>query len=57
MRHVYLLINPEKDVVAIYDNEEMALKLKSHIETKLNTKLTIEKRSVNLDLGVIGVFK
>lgn len=57
MKYVYLLINPEKDVVAIYDSEELAKKVLPHLETKMKTKLTLEKRSVNLDLNTVGVFK
>jgi hypothetical protein len=57
MTSVYLLSDVEKNVVAIYDNEELANKMKKPIEEKLKVELTIEKRSINLDLKVIGVFK
>lgn len=57
MSIVYLLIDENKNVVALYDNLELATKLQKPIEDKLNVKLTIEKRTVNLELSVVGVFK
>lgn len=54
---VYLLIDLNKNVVAIYDDETLAEKMKTSVEEKLNTKVTIEKRSVNIDIKAIGVFK
>lgn len=57
MTSVFLLIDEEKNVVAIYDNEEFALKLKVPIEEKLSKKIHIEKRTVNQDIKVVGVFK
>lgn len=57
MKSVYLMIDTEKNVVAVYDDETLAQKMKASVEEKLKTKVTIEKRSVNLDIKTIGVFK
>lgn len=57
MKTVYLMIDTDKNVVAVYDDETLATKMKTSVEEKLKTKVTIEKRSVNLDIKTIGVFK
>ena len=57
MNHVYLLIDEQNNVVAIYSEQELAEKLKKPVEQKLNVKLRIEKRSVNLDIKTVGVLK
>lgn len=57
MKYVYLMLDEAKNVVAIYEDEAVAQKLKKPIEEKLNLTLTIEKRSVNPDLKVVGVLK
>lgn len=57
MEQVYLMIDENKNVVALYSDETIASKMKLPIEEKLKVKLTIEKRSINLDLKVIGIFK
>lgn len=58
MKYVYLLIDKAtKNVAAIYDDETLAKKLKKPIEDKLKVELEIEKRSLNLDIKTVGVFR
>lgn len=57
MNHVFLLIDEQNNVVAIYSQQELAEKLKKPIEEKLKVQLRIEKRSVNLDIKTVGVLK
>jgi hypothetical protein len=57
MNDVYLLLDESREVVALYDNKDLAEKMKKPIEQKFNKKLTIEKRTLNLDIKTIGVFK
>lgn len=57
MKEVYLLIDKDNNVIALYDESELATKMKKPIEEKLKVELTIQKRTVNLDISVIGVFK
>lgn len=57
MKYVYLLIDADKNVIAVYDDQTLAEKLKKPIEEKLQVQLTIDKRSVNLDIKTVGVLK
>lgn len=57
MKDVYLLLDETGRVIALYDDADIALKMKKPIEDKLQVILSIEKRTVNLELSVIGVFK
>ena len=57
VKEVYLLLDENGRVVALYDDADLALKMKKPVEDKLNVVLSIEKRTVNLELSVIGVFK
>lgn len=57
MNQVFLLIDENKNVVALYDSADLAQKMQKPIEEKLNVKVTIEKRTVNLELSTIGVLK
>lgn len=57
MKIVFLLIDTDKNVVAIYDDETLANTMAGPVEEKLGIKVTVEKRSVNLDIKTIGVFK
>lgn len=54
---VWLMIDKDKNVVAIYDSEELASKMKSPIEKKLNLELTVEERSVNIDIKMVGLVR
>lgn len=57
MKYVYLIVNNEKNVVAVYDDETLAKTMKVPLEEKFETQLVIEKRSVNQDIKMIGVVK
>ena len=57
VKDVYLLLDETGRVIALYDDADIALKMKKPIEDKLQVILSIEKRTVNLELSVIGVFK
>ena len=55
--NVYLLIDKEKNVVAVYSSKDLAVKMKKPIETKFNVELMIDERTVDLDLSKIGLFR
>jgi len=57
MSSVYLLIDTEKNVVAVYDDENLAKKMKKPLEEKFKKELTVDKRSLNQDVSLVGVFK
>jgi len=57
MNKIFLLIDSDKNVVAIYDDEAVAIKMREPLESKLNLKLVVEKRSVNQDIKMIGLVK
>ena len=57
MNKIFLLIDSDKNVVAIYDDEAVAIKMREPLEAKLNLKLVVEKRSVNQDIKMIGLVK
>lgn len=57
MKYVYLLVDEDKNVVTIYDDATLAEKMLGPIEEKLKTKLVVEKRTVNLDMSLIGVYQ
>lgn len=55
--YVYLLIDQDKNVLAIYDSENLANILKEPLEKKFNVTLTLERRSMNLSIDNVGIFK
>lgn len=55
MRKIYLLIDDENKVLAVYDNKDLAERLKPAIETRLNVELIMEERVLNPELKLIGV--
>lgn len=57
MNVVYLMVDKDKNIVAIYTDQIIAKKMKKPIEEKLNLELTLEERSVNLDLKMVGLVK
>lgn len=57
MTSVYLMVDAEKNVIAIYDDADLAIKMHKSVEDKLQIKVTIEKRSVNIDIKMVGVIK
>ena len=53
-KYVYLLVDEEKEVVAVYDRLDLAQKMQEPISKKLMIgKLTIEKKRVNPDFAYI----
>jgi hypothetical protein len=54
---VFLMIDANKNVVAIYSSKELAEKMKTHIEKQLNVALTVEERSVDIDIKMVGIVK
>lgn len=56
MTFVYLLVNSEKEVVAIYDDETLAKLMRDALTEKFGV-LSIERRSVNQDIKMIGLIK
>lgn len=55
MKKLFLLIDEEKNVIAIYENKDLAERLKEPIERKLNVELTVQERTLNPDLKVVGI--
>lgn len=55
MKKVFLLIDDDKNVVAIYEAIEVAKAIKSEVEKKVKSNLRIEERTLNPDIYVIGV--
>lgn len=55
MRKLFLLIDDEGKVLAIYDNKDLAERLKPAIESRLNVELTLEERILNPELKMVGV--
>lgn len=55
MKKLFLLIDDESKVIAIYDTKDLAERLKPAIEKRLNVELTIEERTLNPELKLIGV--
>lgn len=54
---IFLLTDADKNVVVIYTDEIIAKKMKATVEAKVGKELTIEKRSVNIDVKMIGLVK
>lgn len=53
-RYVYVLVDTENNIEAIYDRSDLAEKLKKPIEDKLGKTLSIEKHRINSDIASIG---
>ena len=54
MKFVWLLLNKDGHVVALYDDVHLATQMKKPVEEKLKLELTLEKRSVNQDIKRVG---
>lgn len=57
MNKVFLMLDANNNVVAIYTDKILAAKMKKSIEEKLKLELTVEERTVNLDIKMVGVLK
>lgn len=53
-QRIFIIQDENLKVVAVYSDEELANKMLSHIEAKLNTRCTVVSKLVNADLGIIG---
>ena len=57
MRFVWLMMNEQNEVVAIYDDATLAQTMLPALEEKFKTKVTVVRRSVNQDIKMIGIVK
>lgn len=51
---IWLLLDKDSKVIAVYSDADLAANMKPHVEKKLNLTLTIERRSVNQDIKRVG---
>lgn len=56
-KYVYLILDPEGKVLAVYDDKILAEKMVDAVGAKLKCEAKVEERSVNLPIDVIGLFK
>lgn len=54
---VYVVTGENKEVLALFTKEEVVNVLKEQLEKKFNTKVTIEKRTIDLPMQDLGIFK
>lgn len=55
-KYVYIVLAvDDREVVAVYEDKDIAEKMKTSIETKMGTEVVIEKALVNPDIRVIGL--
>lgn len=52
-KYVYLIITSEGNILAVYDDEKIAKKLKTPIEEKFKTKVEILKKELNVDIAFL----
>jgi len=52
---VYILINSESDIVAVYNDKDLAAKMQPVIEEKIKDTLVIQVFKVNQDIKLIGL--
>lgn len=57
MKFVYLVLDPGEKVVAVYDNKEVAELMLASLEEKVGKTLTVDRRSVNQDIKMVGLIK
>lgn len=53
---VYILIDEDKNIVAVYENKDVAAVLKPALEEKICKKIEIKKRTLNPEISTIGLF-
>lgn len=54
-KYVYVVIAiDDREILAIYEDKDVASKMKSPIEAKIGTQVEIIKQLVNPDIKVIG---
>ena len=55
-KFVYVVVTlDDREIVAIYEDKDVAAKMKTPIEDKMGTKVEILKQLVNPDIKVIGL--
>jgi len=52
---VYILLDSESNVIAVYDNKDIAAKMLPVIEAKINDKLVLQIFKMNQDIKLIGL--
>lgn len=53
-KYVYVLLDSEKNIVAIYEAEDLAKSLLVELSKKLGKELTLNKIQVNKDISLIS---
>jgi hypothetical protein len=52
---VYILLDSESNVVAVYDDKDLAAKMLPVIEEKINDKIVLQVFKMNQDIKLIGL--
>lgn len=56
MKYVWLVIDKaDQKVLAVYSEDDMAKKLAPVIAKKFDTETKVEKRTINLELNLVGI--
>lgn len=55
--YLYVLVDEKDSLIGIYDSEDLANQVKAPIEEKLKKTLKVERRTLNLPIDLVGVFK
>ena len=56
MKYVWLVIDEvNQKVLAVYSEDDMAKKLAPVIAKKFNTETRVERRTINLELNLVGI--
>lgn len=54
--YVYIVVaTDDNEIIAVYDNKEVADKMKAPIENKMGCDVTVLKTRVNPDIKIIGL--
>ena len=54
-QYVYILLNEDGGIEAVYDSKDLAEKLLAPIEAKLGTTVTIKKQMLNPQIDIVGL--
>lgn len=56
-KYIYLILDPGGLVLAVYDDKILAEKMLDAVGAKFMCKASIDERSINLAIDVIGLIK
>lgn len=56
MKYIWTIVDKDtKKVLALYSIKEVAEKMKAPVAQKFNTEVDVEKRTLDLELNLLGV--